>query len=991
MGREYGRLCEATADELFGSDKAGLPVYTLPEADDLTRIAELVGLDSSEAGAAYCRVVRRTLYLDEQGQAPLRWHVEATKRQLKTPLETPPSLPLLVVFTLAAENMHADTGMAAHNFYGRVRPLLDVPLDREYRFVQEYQKHADLLWRSLNVWLEAWEGERGVPTAYSLGGYRHIGLPMSQAVVRQHDRIGLIETFEEEGLPPGLLMSPEDMEHALDAYASAEPSPLSRNIRRLWTNQDARSRIVQAAILELEAWAGVTHRADGFRGATSARIVAYLRTFLRTAVEFNISIPTGGEVANEVTFRSDQGNISLPIIVTSQGFVRLANMDAADPGSLLGEALSGWLDSDEVRKFTRRPRRVVPLRWHELQGCFIEVERAAFGEENLVLAMSDAAEKVKQLLGTCARPGWNEVDAVSGMPSGWVLFRQVQMVSVPDQASPLDVTPLVPRSRSTLSMRGGFDLPGRLRKWSSLQPPEVIGYSAGAETVAIRVLTGDQISEGVHQCSVESQGELAILTLADYEVHDGEYVASMFVDDEKKPRSSAVLRLRSADTPVHRVDDADMHLVYSPASGPLWPLSAGPANWPEYVNGARVLLNDKRGSQGSVAMRDFVPRRRRTRADISQSRVHVGVAYEPDSCMVTGRHRFELPPALGGRPQSRTVEGECTTCGLVKRFAATPWAAARKKRPTLGSRPIDLPPIASFDGLDQRVLFDAMCHVGQGSYRDLERIAGQIEGSGLYADTFLRMQEVLGHIDVRRDEYLQVSDWAVNAPTIAPVGSGGCVLVGAHSQAMLASLRKLFGADFVTDCNDRGALRVSIAVQVGALDSVVDEIGSLGIEVRASSPARDIAETLPALSAVEAGLKRISIPECRTLEKWDTESAAWTPTQSLSLVGAYRLKSFAPLYLVRSPRDIENETGGVGTAQLVKHIANAWAHDPLIGYHGKSGSVVVPLGADLPGLYGRALVLCSGFAPVEHLKSRMAQYQYVPRDVADVLYDRLTR
>src|SRR5262249_40634770 len=145
--------------------------------------------------------------------------------------------------------------------------------------------------------------------------------------------------------------SPEDMEHALDAYASADPSPLSRNIRRLWANQDARSRIVHAACLELEAWAGGSQRMGGDRATESARLIAYLRTFLRTAVEFNLSIPTGTDTVSTVTFRASDGIVDVPVFVSSPGFARLASMDAASPESFLSEALSGWLENDETRKF----------------------------------------------------------------------------------------------------------------------------------------------------------------------------------------------------------------------------------------------------------------------------------------------------------------------------------------------------------------------------------------------------------------------------------------------------------------------------------------------------------------------------------------------------------------------------------------------------------------------------------------------------------------
>jgi hypothetical protein len=992
MKSTYGRLCDATADELFDSDKAGLPVYTLPEGDALARIVKSAGLDPSDAHAEFCRVVRSTLYLDAQGQSPLRWHTEATKRYLSLtpPLETPPSLPLLVVFTLAAEAMQADTNMAANNFYGRVRPLLCVPHEREYLFIGAYQKHADLLWRSLNVWLEAWEGERGAPTAYSLGRMRHIGLPMSQAVVRQHDRVGLIEAFEDEALPPGFRMSPEDMELTLDAYATTRPSPLSNNLRRLWSNQDARARIVQAACLELESWTGAAERESVARTSGSARLIAYVRTFLRTVIELNLAIATDGQNASEVVFRSSRGEVTLPAVVSSPGSARLASMDAVSPQSLVAETLSGWIAGNEQSKFIRRPRRVVPLRWDELQGCYIEVERVSVGEENLVLARADTHEQVKQLLGSCARPGWSLLQEAAGLPNEWVLFRRVQVVSVPEKATHVDLTPLVPRSRTSLTMRGGFDLPGRLRKWSSLQPPEVIAYAVGARSVAIRVFQGDRVSDQAERVSIESEGELAILTLSNYELSDGEYFASMFVDGDKRPRSGSVIRLRSADTPLFRVEEADTYLVYSPASGARWPLTAGPANWSDYVNGARVV-GEATGVRASRPMREYTPREQKARPHAGQSRIHVGNTFAPDSCMVTGGHRFQLPPALGGRPTSATIEGECTTCGLVKRFAATPWAAARKKNRTqTAHQVIELPPIEGSVELDQRVLFDAICHVGHGSYRDLERIAGNVDGSGLYADNFLRVNEVLGHIDVSRDEYLRVSGWAVNAPTIAPVGDGGWVLVGSRSRGMLNALRGYFGVEAVVEHQDRGALRVTVAVEVDALHSRLDELASLGIQVRETSPALDIAYTLPALSQIERGLKRISIPSYRSLEKWDTQSAAWMPSDSLASLGAYRLREFQSLYVVRSDQDIQSGTAAVGTAQLVKHIANSWAGDPLAGYHTRTGSVLTPLGADLPALYGRALALCCGMAPLEHSKSRLVQYPDVPRTVADVIFDRLT-
>lgn len=138
-------------------------------------------------------------------------------------------------------------------------------------------------------------------------------------------------------------------------------------------------------------------------------------------------------------------------------------------------------------------------------------------------------------------------------------------------------------------------------------------------------------------------------------------------------------------------------------------------------------------------------------------------------------------------------------------------------------------------------------------------------------------------------------------------------------------------------------------------------------------------------------LKRVVVPSHRTAEFWDTTSASWHPAASLARIGAYRLKDFGSTYAIRTADDIANGTIGLGNAQIVKHIANLWAGDPLVGYNSRSGSVVTPLGADLPALYGRALALCSGRAPREIVNHRMLQYPSVPRAAADVIYDRMSR
>jgi len=985
---EYERVCESIADELFGSDHAGRPVYAFADSETLMRVIVAAGLNENDPEKAIVRVVRSSLVIDNPGVAPFRWQTQAAQRHIRQPLETPFALPLLLILTLAAARMKADDDVAPHNYYSRLCQLLRVPKERYSRVQQDYRQHASELWGSLNTWLEAWEGERGIPTAYSVGGHEFIGLPLSQVVVRQYDRNGLHEFFACEGMTPGMRLSPEDMESAIDPYATVTPSLLSSHLRGLWKVQATRERIVDAACLELEVWDGIEQERIGTTlGVVTTRLLAFLRRFPRKSIEFSLLLPYRSEGPDIAKFDLSEGEVSVPTSVGPSSSTRLSSIEGVSAASLVGELLVGKLGNGEGRPFTRRPKRVVPLRWDDIHGAYIEAERMSLGEDGLILAKADTRRRVELHLTAHARPGWCEVSSLSGMPEGWILYEHVQILSAPTEQPHVDLLPLIPRARTSLTLRGGFVLPGLLRKWSSLEPPEIVALAARASTVTVRVYRGTRIDPDALLLEETQNSELNVMSLSDHLHVDGEYLVAMFVDGASHPSSTALLRLRSAATPQFSANETDIQLVYSPDAAVTWPLTAGSTGSDRCVNGARVVgLSGSPFHDGSP-IREFIPRER-PRIETAQRQTRIGIALPEDSCLVTGMHRFMLPTYISGQPQKRTLQGECETCGLVRRFAGTPWAARRRQDPTQSNHIVDIPPITESSGPDFQIAFDAISHIGHGSFATFERIAAQVEGSGLFADAFLRRQEVMGHIDVALDEWFQVTGWAVNSATLVPIAIGRWVLIGSQSRALIDHLRRLLKDKAkVIESVDKELARVEI---VGEL---VDEatLSEVGVSVLEQSSTPVIAAVLPNLSEVAGGLKRIAVPGYRSIEFWDTTSASWQPTNSLGTPGAYRLKDFRSIYIVRSTDDINEGLVRIGTAQLVKHIASLWARDPLVGYHSRSGSVVVPLGADLPGLYGRTLSLCSGKAPREIVKHRMLQYPEVPRDIANLIFSRLTQ
>jgi hypothetical protein len=77
----------------------------------------------------------------------------------------------------------------------------------------------------------------------------------------------------------------------------------------------------------------------------------------------------------------------------------------------------------------------------------------------------------------------------------------------------------------------------------------------------------------------------------------------------------------------------------------------------------------------------------------------------------------------------------------------------------------------------------------------------------------------------------------------------------------------------------------------------------------------------------------------------------------------------------------------ISSVYAVKHMAALIEGRRLACYEPNTRSLEVPLGAELPGLYGRAAVLCSGLVP-ERVGGH-SRYIGVSREVAEALLARL--
>jgi len=143
---------------------------------------------------------------------------------------------------------------------------------------------------------------------------------------------------------------------------------------------------------------------------------------------------------------------------------------------------------------------------------------------------------------------------------------------------------------------------------------------------------------------------------------------------------------------------------------------------------------------------------------------------------------------------------------------------------------------------------------------------------------------------------------------------------------------------------------------------------------------------LPPLSSIEASLAEIPIPDYAKASIFDPAQASWVAVPGVGARGAYRLEqSFRSSTIWVSDDGALRRTAKPGGIQLVKHLAARVESRPLLGHLESSNVLVVPLGADLPGVYGRVAMLCSGTPPMVSKATRSLGYAGVPKHVADRL------
>jgi hypothetical protein len=987
--------------------------------DVLSEVAASAGSGEADAARELARAVRDTLSLNARGGPVFGQHLRnlrlwrgVTLRKARSDGQVPsapPVLALLAALTLAAEEMQHDREFAGNAYYPRLFRVLQVDDGRQQARLQAaYRKDAEELWGGLNEWLSAADGRLGLPTAYALS-HRYIGLPLSQALVRAADRRQFPLLFNRYGLTPGGEVPLADMEGLLDGWLGMRPCPVSKSLESLWARGQARERIASVAAVELRSWDGalpdgVTSdpgHSGGRAASGGVQLACWIRRFPRRSLDISFLASFRSQAApRALRVLTAAGEPEVDVVPVPGARVQPVFTSEIDTASLV-EGVLRLADPVSGLEMSRFPRRVTAFRHDDLLNAYVECERVQLGEDCLLLVKDDKGlpGAVRDVLTGVARPGFSEHGAFPGLPHGWVLFTGVQVVSVPDREPAVtDLNALVPLLSAQLTFAGGTKLPGQLRKWSSLDPPEVRAVAHGTSRLSVRLTAlHDAGSTPPKPHTWTGDGPALVARLRELCLPDGDYEVTL--DDGGKSVHQAVLRLRSSNTPDVAALLAVTRLAHDTGHDRLAALRALPpgsgvpaSGWVRgsWAPAASPLRAASARAEGEVWWNDPKPPPPPRQPPVTLT------AVDPASCVVTGAHYIELPVAYG-RPKGGLISGTCRQCGLVKRYPARiRWhrddrGSGTAHGPLLQVSPAGLPQVT--DGSSSwDVALDSLVHASGGTYHVLEAVAAQVEGSPLFTDTFTRVLEASGDLEVERDDRFTPVRWEMSPAWLAGLADGAFLLTGNWSLDDREALQDLVteaGGTLRSERDRHGLARHAVAdVTAAALTGICEKIGTAGV-VPDAGPR--MVSALPPLGEVEAALPRVPLPAARHAQRFHLESSSWTPAATTAEPGAYRLdRGFTRTYVFRTAADVAAGTAAVTPVQLAKHLAARQAGRALLAYDPGGRALAVPLGADLPGLYGRAAVLFGGRLPTPDEPRRVLAYHDVPQHAADALTFLLT-
>ena len=665
------------------------------------------------------------------------------------------------------------------------------------------------------------------------------------------------------------------------------------------------------------------------------------------------------------------------------GLIRLrAETSQAAPSALLDSALRYPLrlhHESLAATIARQHRPVVVLLMDESRGVFIESARVELGREHLLLVRRGVTAQVSAALDEIARPGYRVVSDVAGLPDGWTLYMGVHVRALL-RGAPEVLLPLLPLSNTQVGLIGGMQLSAG--RWHSASPPDVTAVDATGRRFAVRLFdesgaSGDFVATplGIHS------GE-ARISLSDLGLADGNYriiLSEVTQSGEAGAHlTSRGLRLRSAES-AHLDPPAAVSVGHraAPSFDGRTVLSATSLDAPHTtaIRGASI-------SGVEAGPRPVPPVRLPARLDLraaitdisSLRRLFPTVDQEAVEAELAKLVRLHLVSIDGGRPQL-TPAGHA----YFDRSLASPGRTVAR---TATGPPDE---IAGRFEVDLDLILDALVATGGGTWRSLEQLIRYSSVERWEPLEAARNLSALGYIDIEVDHHsLRPRRWSVAPATMAILPDGlSAFMAGRRTEQLLQRVEveagRLGGSMFRHERDGR-----PVMVQVHGLRGRAFEIVAqrAGLACVRDTPRR-IAQLLPSIRDVYGERPEFDTPRGASIEWFDFDTNSWRDVGRLEKAGAYRITAGLRHHVALTDDGLRECDNAVA-----KYAGAAATGRSIMSYAADDQRLTCLLGARPPGLYERALVLCTGELP-RSLSDGTSVYDGVPSDIAAWLAARL--
>ena len=648
----------------------------------------------------------------------------------------------------------------------------------------------------------------------------------------------------------------------------------------------------------------------------------------------------------------------------------------------LGELVSGQLSVESGEgNFANHSRTIIPLLRSETGSYYKEVSQVVLFNQYQVLCHSSWRGKVAKHLAKYAKSDYKIIDSSdgNGLPAGWCLFENVELVAVPDVDTHEDLQDLVPAKRgASFHLSGGLQITRGV--WHKLSPPQIFATDDDS-TLDIKV---EKVSFGEIKPFIEIEDSVSnpsFLYVDGKSTLASESSESMvfkaFKEARKSPLTEKSISFRSAKNPKLHTDAKDLQLYYGidrgrPGLGFLSADSVGDKK-SEVFTGLDVnYLSECNGIEQNSGFKAM--------PFVGSGEFEIEVANSLDDykeegrlsgyhrCLERGYHIWLVPEGVTARTPMATFR--CGDCGLALIYRGKKRNARNQGR----SAPNNVPetinkiePMRKDMPVTHDVVLDALSYQGFGSSGLLQKLMGHLVDSPWKVTGLVRNYVDLGHIDTELNpDTLRENRWSIAPPVFVRLDNNMGYIAGYRSYPLLAELEEIMqrlSAKKLGGWVDDAPLRFAWDLSKVNFEELEVGLSSINLPFNiklqvVANVAEKIVNILPRFNEMLSSFKTVSPPE-KGLEVFDAASASWKEHRGILKSGAYRYQNFIRQYFYigadNQAKHLNFELAKIASARLV----GLRLHD----YDAKHKEFHCMLGCDLPGLYRRALVSCSGNLP----------------------------